>query len=83
MNFLGYPETIPDSTTIYLFKERLKEQARSMMHGKRCKGSSMKWAESQNRGHSSDRSSSSRTVSRSGTCASWHSSIALIRYLER
>jgi IS5 family transposase len=25
MNFLGYPETIPDSTTIWLFRERLKE----------------------------------------------------------
>jgi len=26
MNFLGYPETIPDSTTIWLFRERLKEK---------------------------------------------------------
>ena len=28
MNFLGYPETIPDSTTIWLFRERLKETNR-------------------------------------------------------
>jgi IS5 family transposase len=28
MNFLGYPETIPDSTTIWLFRERLKEKNR-------------------------------------------------------
>jgi IS5 family transposase len=26
MNFLGYSETIPDSTTIWLFRERLKEK---------------------------------------------------------
>jgi IS5 family transposase len=26
MNFLGFPETIPDSTTIWLFRERLKEK---------------------------------------------------------
>ncbi len=26
MNFLGYPEIIPDSTTIWLFRERLKEK---------------------------------------------------------
>ena len=26
MNFLGYPETIPDSTTIWLFRERLQEK---------------------------------------------------------
>jgi IS5 family transposase len=26
MNFLGYPENIPDSTTIWLFRERLKEK---------------------------------------------------------
>jgi len=26
MNFLGYPEVIPDSTTIWLFRERLKEK---------------------------------------------------------
>jgi IS5 family transposase len=28
MNFLGYPETIPDSTTIWLFRERLIERAK-------------------------------------------------------
>src|SRR5512137_110150 len=28
MNFLGYPETIPDSTTLWLFRERLKEMNR-------------------------------------------------------
>lgn len=28
MNFLGYPEAIPDSTTIWLFRERLKETNR-------------------------------------------------------
>ena len=28
MNFLGYPETIPDSTIIRLFRERLKEKNR-------------------------------------------------------
>jgi IS5 family transposase len=28
MNFLGYPETISDSTTIWLFRERLKEKNR-------------------------------------------------------
>jgi len=26
MNFLGYPEIIPDSTTIWLFRERLKQK---------------------------------------------------------
>jgi IS5 family transposase len=26
MNFLGYPETIPDSSTIWLFRDRLKEK---------------------------------------------------------
>jgi IS5 family transposase len=26
INFLGFPETIPDSTTIWLFRERLKEK---------------------------------------------------------
>jgi IS5 family transposase len=28
MNFLGFPETIPDSTTIWLFRERLTEKGR-------------------------------------------------------
>jgi len=28
MNFLGYPASIPDSTTIWLFRERLKEKER-------------------------------------------------------
>ena len=28
MNFLGFPETIPDSTTIWLFRERLKEKGK-------------------------------------------------------
>jgi len=28
MNFLGYPASIPDSTTIWLFRERLKEKDR-------------------------------------------------------
>jgi IS5 family transposase len=28
MNFLGYPETIPDSTTIWLFRERLTERGK-------------------------------------------------------
>lgn len=28
MNFLGYPETIPDSTTIWLFRERLAEKGK-------------------------------------------------------
>ena len=28
MNFLGFPETIPDSTTIWLFRERLIEQGK-------------------------------------------------------
>ena len=28
INFLGYPETIPDSTTIWLFRERLTEKGR-------------------------------------------------------
>jgi IS5 family transposase len=28
MNFLGFPETIPDSTTIWLFRERLKENGK-------------------------------------------------------
>lgn len=28
MNFLGYPETIPDSTTIWLFRERLAEKCK-------------------------------------------------------
>jgi IS5 family transposase len=28
MNFLGYPETIPDSTTIWLFRERLTEEGK-------------------------------------------------------
>ena len=28
MHFLGFPETIPDSTTIWLFKERLKEKGK-------------------------------------------------------
>lgn len=28
MNFLGYPQTIPDSSTIWLFRERLKEKNR-------------------------------------------------------
>jgi transposase, IS5 family len=28
INFLGFPETIPDSTTIWLFRERLKEKGK-------------------------------------------------------
>jgi transposase, IS5 family len=28
MNFLGFPETIPDSTTIWLFRERLAEKGK-------------------------------------------------------
>jgi IS5 family transposase len=28
MNFLGFPEIIPDSTTIWLFRERLKEKGK-------------------------------------------------------
>jgi IS5 family transposase len=28
MNFLGFPETIPDSTTIWLFRERLTEKGK-------------------------------------------------------
>jgi transposase, IS5 family len=28
MNFLGFPEAIPDSTTIWLFRERLKEKGK-------------------------------------------------------
>jgi IS5 family transposase len=28
MNFLGYPETIPDSTTIWLFRERLTKEGK-------------------------------------------------------
>ena len=28
MNFLGFPETIPDSTTIWLFRDRLKEKGK-------------------------------------------------------
>lgn len=28
INFLGYPEIIPDSTTIWLFRERLKEKSK-------------------------------------------------------
>jgi IS5 family transposase len=28
MNFLGFPETIPDSTTIWLFRERLNEKGK-------------------------------------------------------
>jgi IS5 family transposase len=29
MNFLGFPETIPDSTTIWLFRERLKRKGKT------------------------------------------------------
>src|SRR5512136_1656099 len=28
MNFLGFPETIPDSTTIWLFRERLTKEGK-------------------------------------------------------
>src|SRR5512137_3085492 len=34
MNFLGLPETIPDSTTIWLFRERLKEKGKIDSHGR-------------------------------------------------
>lgn len=44
MKFLGFPETIPDSTTIWLFRERLIGKENLIPSGKSFKGSLMQKA---------------------------------------
>lgn len=40
MNFLGYPEKVPDARTVWLFKRGLRQdRTRKKRSGTRCKGS--------------------------------------------